>query len=804
MLHVRTQIGRVHSIFTFLKHNHTIPSDTQHSQNEIKNLQEHLNLISINDWNSLTKKKIKNYNGNLSLLKKYSLYEIKCMGYPEGKEIFKKPKKLRKFEIGYWENKENVKQFIQIELKEKFNLNTIHDWNKLTGKQIQNEKGGSSLLKKYSLYEIKCLGCPEGKDKFKKPKKSLGHWENIENVQNYLKELSNQLNLKTFHDWNKLTQKQIKDYENGGSLLCNYSLYELKCLGFPEGKKKFIKSNKKSNFWEKKENLQNFCDKLSEKLNLKTPDDWNKISFKDIQFYGGNKLLKIYSLYDIKLFACPEGKNIFTKSNKPIGYWENEKNIQIFLNELKEKLNLKTPENWNEITAKQIQIHGGSSLLNIYSLYEIKCLGCPEGKKNKLFSPLKPSGYWDKKENIQNFLIQLSNKLNLKNFKDWNQLTQKQIKNHGGGSLLSNYSLYDLKCLGFPEGKNKFSLPKKTSGYWEKKENVLLFLNELSLKMNLKTPDDWNSISNKDIQFYGGVKLLHEYSLFDLKCLACPEGKEVFYLPKKSSGYWDYEENVKEFLEKIKLELNLKTPEDWNSLSTKNIQSFGGRSLLNNYSLFDLKCLACPEGKMYFTSKKPPGFWDINDNIYKFLKECKEFYNLNTIEDWNRISYNQILSLGGWSLLAKYSKDEIIQKVKSYSLLHHSENSSNGNSLNSKLIGRSSQRWLFLQIQKLFPDEEIVEDYYHSEISRHTGFSVQFDVFLVDKKVAFEYHGKQHYEDIPSFFAPIEMYQFRDKEKEKLCKKFDISLIIVPYWWDNKIESLKKEINPYLPEKLKL
>ena len=111
----------------------------------------------------------------------------------------------------------------------------------------------------------------------------------------------------------------------------------------------------------------------------------------------------------------------------------------------------------------------------------------------------------------------------------------------------------------------------------------------------------------------------------------------------------------------------------------------------------------------------------------------------------------------------------------------------------SKLIARSnhkrSQRWLFLQIQKLFPGEEIVEDYFHS------GYSVQFDIFLVDKKIAFGYHGQQHYQDLPQIFGIIEMFTSRDIEKQKLCTVFGIKLIIIPHWWDKTLNTLKETID---------
>ena len=107
---------------------------------------------------------------------------------------------------------------------------------------------------------------------------------------------------------------------------------------------------------------------------------------------------------------------------------------------------------------------------------------------------------------------------------------------------------------------------------------------------------------------------------------------------------------------------------------------------------------------------------------------------------------------------------------------------------------RSSQRWLFLQVKKLYPHEEIVEDYFHPEISRISGANVQFDIFMIERNIAIEYHGKQHYEDIPSRFSPVETYKHRDVEKQKLCSEHGIQLIVIPYWWDNKLDSLKETL----------
>ena len=280
------------------------------------------------------------------------------------------------------------------------------------------------------------------------------------------------------------------------------------------------------------------------------------------------------------------------------------------------------------------------------------------GSKNVKIAPVlpetkisrKPLAYWRNKENIDNFLLKLQRKYNLNTQEDWNAISQKHILLNGGRSLLKQYSIYELKCMAYPEGKLIFNNQLPT-GYWENQENILQFLEEIKKKYNLNTPEDWNSITTSHIKSNGGGTLLSKYSIYKLKCLACPEGKSIFNNPKHESGYWENGENIHNFFIHLKQKYNLDNPEKWNSITQKHILSNGGRSLLKKYSMYELKCMACPEGKEIFNN--PPGYWENHENILQFLEEIKKKYNLNTPEDWNSITTNHIHSNGGRTILKK-------------------------------------------------------------------------------------------------------------------------------------------------------
>ena len=623
-------------------------------------------------------------------------------------------------------------------------------------------------------------------------RKQLGYWKNKENIDKFLLQIKQRYNLNTAEDWNSISQKHIKS-NGGNSLLSKYSMFEIKCMACPEGKYLF-NQKQSAGYWENKENILQFLSEIQQKYNLNTPEDWNSISQEHIKSNGGLTLLSKhkYSMYELKCMACPEGKYLFNPKQSA-GYWENQENIHQFLSEIQQKYNLNTPEDWNKITTKHIKLDGGFTLLKKYSMYELKCMACPEGKY--LFNQNQSAGYWENHDHFLKFISDLQQQYKLSTPEDWNTLTQKMVRSKPlGNSLLKKYSIFEIKCLACPEGKPLFKNPNQSPGYWENKENILQFLSEIQQKYNLNTPEDWNSITLQHIQENGGCTLMSKFSMYELKCMACPEGKLIFN-PKQSSEYWEDKENILKFLCKLKQLYNLNTPEDWNSITHNQIQSNGGGGLLKKYSMFELKCLACPEGKSIFNNPKqrtPLHYWDDESNRNLFFENLKSKYNLQTPQDWKRISRNQIISQGGgWLFNDKHLQIKIQFECPT------NENEATFIPLRELLSNpasgykRSSQRWLFLQIQKIFPHDEIVEDYFHPEISRKSGFTVQFDVYLTNKRIAFEYHGKQHYEDIPQAFSNVETYKHRDLEKEKLCKQYGICLIVIPYWWDNKLDSLR-------------
>jgi hypothetical protein len=265
-----------------------------------------------------------------------------------------------------------------------------------------------------------------------------------------------------------------------------------------------------------------------------------------------------------------------------------------------------------------------------------------------------------------------------------------------------------------------------------------------------------------------------------------PIGKSV------SHGFWKSKENQRLFLESLGKQLNLSSPEQWANVSVDVIYRSGGRQLLRIYPSFITALREIyPEcdWNVFERVSVPRNFWKSPENIRLFLDKLKTEFSIKQPSDWSRVSSEMLISHGGGSLVNSYGSIFEILRFSQYEQYPWDDLQAEL----SKRHKRSAQRWLFLQLQKLYPEEELVEDYLHEQITSLAQFAVEFDVFIPRLNMAFEYHGEHHYRDNPAFGA-LELFQTRDQTKQEFCQKLGISLIVIPYWWDGRLSSLKETI----------
>eukprot|EP01124_Arcella_intermedia_P001428 TRINITY_DN10779_c0_g1_i2.p1 TRINITY_DN10779_c0_g1~~TRINITY_DN10779_c0_g1_i2.p1 ORF type:complete len:321 (-),score=79.74 TRINITY_DN10779_c0_g1_i2:3-965(-) len=197
---------------------------------------------------------------------------------------------------------------------------------------------------------------------------------------------------------------------------------------------------------------------------------------------------------------------------------------------------------------------------------------------------------------------------------------------------------------------------------------------------------------------------------------------------------------------------------------------------LNNYSPQTVFQEAYPE---FFLDQRKvqQGFWNNTRENYLVHRLLKE-YHLRKNADWYRLSMGQVVSIFGRGTSMK----NLIKLLDCW----HPEEDWNYNKFSEKIQKRAKQRFLGLKLREMIQDEIIIEEY---TIVRGSHKFV-FDFYFPGLKMVVEYQGEQHYFSITKWMS-FEQQLERDKEKNRVCQEEGLTLINIPYWWDNTTHSLK-------------
>jgi hypothetical protein len=103
---------------------------------------------------------------------------------------------------------------------------------------------------------------------------------------------------------------------------------------------------------------------------------------------------------------------------------------------------------------------------------------------------------------------------------------------------------------------------------------------------------------------------------------------------------------------------------------------------------------------------------------------------------------------------------------------------------------RTHQRLLYSMTRRIYPCHLVIENYRHPRLLFTTKLPLEYDIFLPALNLAMEYQGEQHFDDMPSSFPGIELFQIRDQYKEIYSSQLSIKLVYIPFWWNNSYSSL--------------
>jgi hypothetical protein len=185
------------------------------------------------------------------------------------------------------------------------------------------------------------------------------------------------------------------------------------------------------------------------------------------------------------------------------------------------------------------------------------------------------------------------------------------------------------------------------------------------------------------------------------------------------------------------------------------------------------------------------GFWDVDENAKKFLTTLGSTLGFKSLDDYYTLSWKHLFNYGAGRLMQKNGG---LMPLFRKAFPTHKWNEQNQRTFPSK-----TQIMLWNMLRTIFPGRKVILDHRRPDMIRpRTQQRMEFDIFIEEFNLAFEYQGEQHYQMHYLYGSPEEQ-QIRDNEKREACEKTGVTLIIIPFWWDQKKASLIATIHSKRP-----
>lgn len=679
----------------------------------------------------------------------------------------------------YFKEYANQRLFMD-QLFRKLKFRSFDDWKNLSKRTIMNH-GGQSLLYFYhekDLYKLLSSIYPNYPWDYFDFLSTVAHkyFKSQANQRDFMEYLYKKFSFESLEDWKSTPKRKIslnggycllKGYNNSQdtllrSLYPNYP-WDIKTL-------KTIEPNH-----EDKKRQREIMEKLFSRLELHSLEDWLTISKSTLQ-KAKSHINQLYYYTDFNQFLSIIYPNFpwrFEKDriNKYKGDIENQR---VHMAQLYEILNLTSLDDWLQVPMKRFKQHGMGWLLQVYENDVLKLLTTlyPSHSWNQLLK-YKSNTYFKSLSNQRKFMLRLYKHLKLDSLEGFYNLSRKVLRQHGAQSLIKYYYKSDIKRMLstiYPNFPWEFDNLRYNSNSIETQRQRLNFMFK---KLNLQSFDDWVHVSKATFIRNGLQSLVYHYYGSNKRRLLStvyPNYPWEFDISKGSLLFFRSWENQRLFMNSLFHKLKLQNLSDFTSLTRKKFAKNGALRLIKAYSNDLRKMLSTiyPNFPISVFQQSPDH------------QKIKQLMMMNLIRvkiDWYRISNNANFHVP--RLLRRYYSDEKWSK-----------------SAFTCRNKKSKQRILFISAQRLYPTHFAFENYKHPyfNIDRSSFHCLELDIFLPTLNIAFEYQGRQHFDDIPQHFNFSPAYLLSDSLKITLSNTYNIRLIHIPYWWDLSVDSLQHTI----------
>eukprot|EP01125_Pyxidicula_operculata_P022520 TRINITY_DN924_c0_g1_i3.p1 TRINITY_DN924_c0_g1~~TRINITY_DN924_c0_g1_i3.p1 ORF type:complete len:367 (-),score=32.65 TRINITY_DN924_c0_g1_i3:25-1125(-) len=212
-----------------------------------------------------------------------------------------------------------------------------------------------------------------------------------------------------------------------------------------------------SNFWDDMKNRREYILWLEHQLNIKSPDEWYRVTTNTVRQNCGSGLLSKYhnSVYLLLKALYPDQNWLPWRFEKtPNKFWKDPIHRKEYLDYIKGELGINKPEDWYEVSTNEIHKRNGKGLLNIYnnSLHLLLKDNIPEYEWEQWKFKFLPQRTWDSSDNIKGFIKYIEQSLKIKNIDEWYRISTIQLNKFGAQGLLKKYgSIYSILCIVYPD-----------------------------------------------------------------------------------------------------------------------------------------------------------------------------------------------------------------------------------------------------------------------------------------------------------------------------------------------------------------
>jgi len=361
----------------------------------------------------------------------------------------------------------------------------------------------------------------------------------------------------------------------------------------------------------------------------------------------------------------------------PAGFWNKRANRRRYMGWLGEQLGFHRPEDWYQLsTAQLIQHHGRPLLLKFRGLplAIVKDYLPHEPWLEWRFQQV-PNGFWDQRANRRRYLNWLGAQLGFHHPEDWYQLSSQHLRRWHGGRLLAKFE-------GSPLAIVKDYLPRRPwqewrfasvpNSFWDDSANRRHYLDWLGQHLELRRPEDWYRLGNRDFIRCGGhglVKRFH-YSIPAVLQEHWPEYEwQEWRFASVPDGFWDAPVNRRRYLDWLGQHLGFRCVEDWYQISFRELTKWHGVRLLAKFGNSPSAVLKDYrpeyEWQEWLFQRPPKDFWAHPDNRWRYLDWLGVQLGFEHPEDWARLRASYVLRHRGKGLL-KQCQFQIAPLVREY------------------------------------------------------------------------------------------------------------------------------------------